>query len=223
MILIFIYLFLAGAVGAVAGWLLRNLQAQRTEEGAQRAAHDAKAKLPQLESLLRHREEQITKLKATLNESKQELVEHDQKVRDLEQKAREQEQQARRWRERTEARQHDDLNDIEVARDGTADADALIAELSLEVERLKDELATAAAGDPLTQTGDEQIVDKAELEQLRLRLAEAGRELELAQADLLQEQNRVAELERERELQNKSLQVLYQQLDLERTRRVANS
>ena len=219
---IFIYLLVAGLVGALAGWLVRNLQAQRTEESAQRAAHDAKAKLPQLESLLRARDEQVTKLKGMLTEKKAEFAGYEQKMRDMEQQMRELEREARRWQERAEARQGDDLHDIDMQGDRTGDADGLIAELSREITRLKDELAAAGAGTGVTRADHLQVVDAAEVEQLRARLAEAERELELAKADLLDEQNKVLELERERELQNKSLQVLYQQLDLERTRRAAN-
>ena len=56
---IFVYLLLAGFVGAAAGWLTRNLQAQRSDENASRAVNDAKSKMPQLESLLRGRDEQV--------------------------------------------------------------------------------------------------------------------------------------------------------------------
>ncbi len=219
---IFIYLVVAGLVGALAGWLVRNLQAQRAEESAQRAAHDAKAKLPQLESLLRGRDEQVSKLKAMLTEKKAELAAYEQKMRDMEQQMRELEREARRWQERAEARQGHDLHDMDMQGDGTGDADGLIAELSREITRLKDELAAAGAGAGLTQADHLQVMGTAEVEQLRARLDEAERQLELAKADLLDEQNKVLELERERELQNKSLQVLYQQLELERTRRAAN-
>ena len=64
----FVYLVLAGAIGVAAGWLLRNLQAQQSEEMARRQVHDAKSKMPQLESLLRGRDEQITKLKEEIRE-----------------------------------------------------------------------------------------------------------------------------------------------------------
>ena len=68
----FIYLLLAAGIGFAAGWLLRNLQAQQSEEKAQRAVHDVKSKLPQLESLLRGRDDQIVRLQAEIRERRQE-------------------------------------------------------------------------------------------------------------------------------------------------------
>ena len=70
---IFIYLLLAGLIGAAAGWLMRNLQAQRGEEEAARAVADAKSKLPQMESMLRSRDEQVAKLKIQFAEAGIEL------------------------------------------------------------------------------------------------------------------------------------------------------
>ena len=218
---IFVYLLLAGVVGAAAGWLFRNLQAQRTEESAQRAAHDAKAKLPQLESLLRGRDEQISKLKDMLAEKKEEFAQQTQDMREMEQRLRDQEREARRWQESAEAHQHAGMEEYEADGDSTADADGLIAELSQEISRLKDQLAVREASPEVSEAAAS-TVDSEEVEALRTRLAQAEKELAVAQADLVHEQNKVLELERERELQNRSLQVLHQQLDLERTRRVAN-
>lgn len=224
---IFVYLLLAGLVGAVAGWLFRNLQAQRSEEQAQRAANDAKAKLPQLESLLRGRDEQITKFKEMLTEKKEELSEQAQNIRDLELQLRDQEREARRWQQSAEARKQTGLDDFDLDPDSDGDdANGLIAELSQEITRLKAELASATAEAALTQAtdhADKARVSEADVAQLRAQLQQAEKTLAAAEADLAQEQNKVLELERERELQNRSLQVLHQQLDLERTRRVANA
>lgn len=70
---IFIYLLLASLIGAAAGWLLRNLQAQRREEEATLAVADARSKLPQMETLLRGRDKQMTKLKSQFAEVSSEL------------------------------------------------------------------------------------------------------------------------------------------------------
>ena len=56
---------------------------------------------------------------------------------------------------------------------------------------------------------------------VQLQLDTAERRLERAMADLGAAREKAVELERERELQNKSLQVLHQQLELERSRRAA--
>lgn len=247
----FIYLFLAGAVGGIAGWLFRNLQAQRTEESANRAAHDAKAKLPQLESLLRGRDEQITKLKDMLAENKTGFGEQGAQLRELEAQVKEAQREASRWQRSAQAAQgvsqDTSIDEFDIAADGVAggvakgsdlsgstdqsdlDADKVIAELSQEISRLKEALAAKSA--QLTAVGDTQSGDstetesllKMEMEALRSQLAAAEKELAALRSDLEQARNQVLELERERELQNKSLQVLHQQLELERTRRVANA
>jgi len=143
------------------------------------------------------------------------LKDLDQQQRALQQQLREQEREARRWQQSAEAKQQHGLESMEVDAHG-GDADGLIAELSAEISRLKEQIALAQA--PQSAAGEA----AAQTAQLRERLAQVEKQLALAQADPTHEQNQVAELERERELQNKSLQVLHQQLDLERTRRVAN-
>jgi chromosome segregation ATPase len=222
---IFVYLFLAGAVGGAAGWLFRNLQAQRTEESAQRAATDAKSKVPQLESLLRGRDEQIAKFKDMLAEHKSELGARDQDIRALEEQLRDQQRAASRLAERAQARMQageetfEDGADYELASEDRSATDNMLVELSGEIARLKSELERAQA-DP-SASADESVLE-AEVEALRIQLATAERDLQTATADLEAEQLRVSELESERELQNRSLQVLHQQLELERTRRVAS-
>ena len=228
---IFIYMFLAMFIGIAAGWLLRNLQAQRNEESAARAMHDAKSKLPQIESLLRGRDEQITKLKEHLQEAKTSFAEHDQDLRTVQQKLREQERLAKRWQQSAEAKSAgaNDLVDLDAAAVDSSDNNALvdevdegetnvlIAELSSEISRLKGELEQAQS-----HPSDDETLLSVEVESLRAQLERAESKLAIATTDLTDEQNKVGELERERELQNKSLQVLHQQLELERTRRVAN-
>ncbi len=74
----------------------------------------------------------------------------------------------------------------------------------------------AAAPQPRAADAGEQLWD--ELQSLEQRLKQKGQEHERTSKVLEQEQRRVVELERERELQNKSLQLLHQQLELERER-----
>jgi uncharacterized small protein (DUF1192 family) len=222
----FVYLLLAGAIGAAGGWLFRNLQAQRSEENALRAAHDAKSKVPQLESLLRGRDEQITKLKDILQEKQSELSEQGQAMQDLEKKARDHEREASRWQQSAQAKEVLCADTLDVDSDAVGEADELIAELAAEIARLKAQLAQTSAAQsvvPAQANGHADAGDlAAELESLRAQLNKVERQLKDTHSDLMQEQNKVTELERERELQNKSLQVLHQQLELERTRRVAN-
>ena len=60
------------------------------------------------------------------------------------------------------------------------------------------------------------------MDELSQEIATREQQLEDAITLLSIEQEKVADLEREQDLQNKSLVVLHQQLELERSRRVAN-
>jgi|GEM_PF-1346626 len=222
---IFAYLFVAAAIGAAAGWLFRNLEAQKSEEKANRAAHDAKSKVPQLESLLRGRDEQITKFKGQLDEAKSVLSEREQAVRQLESQLRDTQREADRWQASAEAKgpnQSLDDMDFEADTDIEADsgADELISELSREIADLKASLAMA-----------KEDVRNAQVQLEVVRTAQTGAsngadegaeaaqwrdQVQALQGQLERETAKVLELERERELQNKSLKVLHQQLELER-------
>ena len=94
-------------------------------------------------------------------------------------------------------------------------SDRIIAELSAEITRLKAEAADAAAAGAATNDDElgRQVVE------LELRLRQKAQEHERVQRQLEQERRKVQELERERELQNRSLQVLHQQLEVERERK----
>ena len=70
-------------------------------------------------------------------------------------------------------------------------------------------------------TGDADVLN-AELDASRLQNRQLETRLRGLQDDLERQRRSVVELERERELQNKSLQVLHQQLELERSREAAN-
>ncbi len=219
---ILIFLVLASAVGAAAGWLVRNLQAQKTDEAASRAVHDAKSKVPQLESLLRSRDDKNAKLKNELADSKSEIKQQQQNTRQLEQQLSEAEREVKRLKGMVEARTGSGLADADdtfQVEAGPQVDDHIIAELSQEIARLKAELKAAQ-----TQTQQQpEAPAQAELDQLQAQLASSERKYTTAANELKIERDKVIELERERELQNKSLQVLHQQLELERTRRMAGA
>ncbi len=65
---IFVYLLLALTAGAGAGWVLRHIAASKQDEETQRTLADARARVPQFESLIRSRDEQINRLKEDLKE-----------------------------------------------------------------------------------------------------------------------------------------------------------
>lgn len=64
----FVYLLLALLAGVGAGWVLRHIAAAKQEEDMQRTLADARARVPQFESLIRSRDEQIKRLKEELKE-----------------------------------------------------------------------------------------------------------------------------------------------------------
>ena len=63
-----VYLLLALAAGVGAGWVLRHIAAAKQEEDMQRTLADARARVPQFESLIRSRDEQIKRLKEELKD-----------------------------------------------------------------------------------------------------------------------------------------------------------
>jgi chromosome segregation ATPase len=218
---IFVYLLLALGVGLVAGWLIRNLQAQKSEESAQRAMHDAKAKLPQLESMIRSRDDKSTKLKKELDDTKNVAKQMQQELRQLEVKLRDAERDAKRWQQAADAKKTAGVDTLELDDTGEHADDQLIAELSQEITRLKSQVDQANR-QAMQFRPDDDGLSQTELDALQLQFANARRELKSVANELKLERDRVVELERERELQNKSLQVLHQQLELERSRRTAS-
>lgn len=67
------YLTAALVLGIAAGWVSRHVTAQREEESSSRALNDNRAKVPQLESLIRVRDDEIQRIKQA-QEGQQESV-----------------------------------------------------------------------------------------------------------------------------------------------------
>lgn len=240
----FLYLLLALVAGGGAGWLLRHLAATRQDEEMQRTLADARARVPQFESLIRSRDEQISRLKEDLKEKDVRINGLVSEVREAENAAREKERELKAHVARNESldlaespaagelletsagsdtgtagveAELDRLNrELAEARAQTADAISEAAAAEAEVVTLKAALARAGSA------GDD--AGRQEVTELEARLKQKAMEYERLAQELEQEQRRVVELERERELQNKSLRVLHQQLELERERgqRVVN-
>lgn len=210
---ILVYLLLAAGIGGAAGWLLRNLQAQRTQDNASRSVHEAKAKLPQLESLLRGRDDQIAKLKMELKQMRSGAKDLDGEMRNVEMARRELELETARLREQLAARSSNTLDDVET------DANDLITSLSEEIVDLKAQLANPPVA--LAPVGGDPDLLQAQLDAMQLQLTRAESSAAETARDLEAAQQRLQEMESERELQNRSLQVLHQQLELERTRRAS--
>ena len=64
----FVYLAVALLAGFGAGWLMRNLMAGKKEEEMQRTLSETKSRLPQFESLMRSRDEQMKTLRQELKD-----------------------------------------------------------------------------------------------------------------------------------------------------------
>lgn len=212
-----LYLLIALATGAGAGWLIRNLSAVKQEEELQRAANEVKAKLPQIESLMRSRDEQLTTLRseskdkdARIGELRNELSVQSKALKSVQGQLKE--AQALR----------DSAQGSETLPATPENADR-VAELMAEVGRLHSQLSDArvrAAASELTRddgsTDEEQL--RGELQDLEAKLKQNRQQQDRTSQVLEQERRKVVELERERELQSKSLQLLHQQLDMERER-----
>ncbi len=247
---IFVYLVIALLLGGAAGFLLRQLKAQSEAEELQRNLQDAKSKIPQLESLLRARDERIRQLsksaEAHSEATKGSRVQDEEHARQL----REKDMELQRLRSRVTALEQEQSGGLidgamlvpaepstpqaaaEPAQHAAAEStpptsaadagtdeqaaetdDVLIVGLHQEIERLKEELASAAIALEVAQ--DKGALEQ-ELRELRARLRQKAEDYERLQGQLEHEQRKVAELERERELQNKSLKVLHQQLEMAR-------
>ena len=65
---IFVYLAVALVAGYGAGWMVRNFTASKKEDELQQQLSETKALVPQLESLMRSRDEQMQTLRKTVKE-----------------------------------------------------------------------------------------------------------------------------------------------------------
>lgn len=260
----FVYLLLALCAGTGAGWVLRHIAAAKQEEEMQRTLADARARVPQFESLIRTRDEQINRLKEELKDKDVRINGLVDDVREAELSFKDKDRELKQFSTRHEM--VEDLPDepaaatetpdngealtevlTEVLTDYETDApdnvvtaapEAVDSPLADKVVHLEGELreARAQAADAMAEaasTEAEVITLKAELARagatgpadnaaevadLEARLMQKTTEYERLSREFEVEQRRVAELERERKLQNKSLQVLHQQLELEKER-----
>ncbi len=258
---IFVYLLLALLAGVGAGWVLRHLSAARQEEEMQRTLADVRARVPQFESLIRTRDEQIGRLREDLKEKDARINALLADLREAENQGRETERELRALQARQETLDEavpgspgDDAGQVLVGGEildigedpspaGGAprqdEVNAKVAELEAALAQARSQAADAVAEAAAAEA--EVITLKAALSRagrqapeagadegaaaLEARLARKTMDYERLARDLEVSQRRVTELERERELQNKSLQVLHQQLELERERgqRVASA
>ncbi len=245
---IFFYLLLAVLLGFAAGWLTRNILATKREEELNRSVTDARARVPQFESLMRTRDEQVQRLRDEIAERDSRLADLSVQVQAKEEELRSKNRELSKLSSRSanlsaagDEAQDDylggELVDLPGAEPLSAPAadDAEAARLQGEVERLSRELneARVEAADAMAEAANAEArlaalrADGASdggagadgnVQELTARVRQQAEEHERLTRALETEQRKVVELERERELQNKSLQVLHQQLELERER-----
>jgi flagellar biosynthesis chaperone FliJ len=209
------YLIIAAAIGFGLGWGLRHIQARKDQDADHRKVHDAKSKIPHLESQMRGRNDQISKLKATIQDHKQAASELKLEMEGIRQEAREAQIESRKYKAQKDAI----TGTHELAEDGVLDFGGSdtqdeynkpsrsdqkwllrIAELEAEVQALRE-----------TQ-GTENFSEK------KWRLETQGDDYQTLK-DLLDERDtKITALERERELQQRTLTMLHQQLETERQR-----
>jgi chromosome segregation ATPase len=216
----FVYLILAGVTGFGAGWLMRHIQGQRADERWRLAAQEANAKVPEFESLLQGREDQIRALEVALDANREEMRDKDEVLASKNLALQENERALKRYLENSKLTQgltfneesstHSEVSDQCAALDADEEANMLITELSREIVSLKAELKNAPTASTVL-TG------------LKHRVTELEQALELASEDLDRERTAIAALESERELQNRSLKLLHQQLQHARTGSIANT
>ncbi len=185
----FVYLLLALFAGAGAGWVLRHIAASKQEEDMQRTLADARARVPQFESHIRSRDEQISRLK-------EDLKEKDVRINGLVDDVREAELALKdRDRELKQAvAQHETLDDL--ASDPAAAAqvtstDQAVSEVLLEGESLMVDDAPAAAefvstDSTLTDSLTEKVASlEGALKEARAQAADAMAEAAAAEAEVI--------------------------------------
>lgn len=252
---IFLYLFVSLLLGFGAGWLTRNVVSVRREDELQRSITDARARVPQFESLMRTRDEQLQRLRDEHGGKDQRINELSEQIQRKEEAIREKDRELRKVAahgvldadgvessalvggevlefDAAPARASSDTTVVQLktdllrleqelrdARTEAADAmaEAASAETALAQLRSESRGATGGQGNPASEASANEAMAK-EVAELQARLRQKAEEQERLNKVLETEQRKVVELERERELQNKSLQVLHQQLELERER-----
>lgn len=236
---IFLYMFLTLAIGFASGWLSRNIVGAKREEELQKSVTESRARVPQFESLMRTRDEQVRKLRDEVSARDKRIAELSAEIQSNEEQARHAQREMSRLTSRSEALEAVADNDSEssgvlmadaliesvdaMPAAGSAELETLRAELSSAKQQLADAIAEAASAEAdlaaaRQAAGGNGEANASEVRELQARVRQQASEHEQLNRALDTEQRRVVELERERELQNKSLQVLHQQLELERER-----
>lgn len=243
------YLVAALLLGIVAGWVSRHVTAQRETETTSRALNDNRAKVPQLESLIRVRDEEINRLKVAQEgqgDSVAQVSEELQEQVALVHKKELEVTQLKAQLENLQSLNSDAADDMSVMIpaadaastpivDGELDFSIESSESTESSELTEDQAARIVLLEARIETLELELVDaqfdlnearantgiRDEMEELTKRLRQKAQDFDRLNREMEGEKRKVSELERERELQDKSLQVLHQQLEMERSSSVA--
>jgi hypothetical protein len=228
----FVYLALAVLAGFGAGWLIRNLTAAKKEEELQRTLSETKARVPQFESLMRSRDDQMKTLRQEIKDKDVRFGELHEQMGLQDRAVKEKDQELRTAQSRLASLDVDDapmgsdadLSNVDLSGEPSSNLSKEVERLKQQEQNLRAELQAAqlaqssAATTEVFATGSTAMEEvlRSEVHELESRLRQRTTDHDRQQRALEQEQRKVLELERERELQNKSLQVLHQQLELAR-------
>ncbi|MFP6834865.1 MAG: hypothetical protein VB948_02000 [Pseudomonadales bacterium] len=210
----FIYLAVAVGAGFGAGWLTRNLDATKSEEELQRTLTETKARLPQFESLMRSRDQQLKTLRGESKEKEARLGELRGQVGAQAKLLKQTKRQLKNARHQLAAIDGDaGLPDSGGA---TGKIDSGLSEVDMTGGQPLDYAAvdTGAGDDAAAAPSAMEEVLRSEVHELESRLRQTAVDQDRLSKALEQEKRSVAELQRERELHNRSLRVLHQQLKL---------
>lgn len=254
----FVYLAVALLAGFGAGWLTRNLMAAKKEDELHRTVSETKSRVPQFESLMRTRDEQMKTLRQELKEKDARIGELHEEMDAQDKTLKDKDRELKSANNRLASFDIEDDSDTagadtelsevdmsggapldyagdyaSVASDGAAGEDLAteVRRLEGEVERLRQHeqglqtelrIARSASASAATASATSapnsamEEVLRSEVQELESRLRQTAQEHDRLAKALEQEKRKVVELERERDLQNRSLQVLHQQLELAR-------
>jgi hypothetical protein len=210
------YLVLALLAGLATGWFLRHITATSREEEMQRTLADARARVPQFETLIRSRDVQISHLKEEIKDKNFRINALVDDLRAAETALKDAHGNSGNGAATQPPERNDQVSQLkrqlEEACAQAADAMSVAAAAESELIQLKAERARVSEAPPHQPSAEQHPEPAGRFKQTDAEFIRLRQDLEL-------EQRRVLELERERELQNKSLQVLHQQLELEREQR----
>ncbi|MCZ6708817.1 MAG: hypothetical protein O7B25_00475 [Gammaproteobacteria bacterium] len=211
----FIYLAVALGAGFGAGWLTRNLNAEKSEEQLKRTLTETKARLPQFESLMRSRDQQLKTLHEEVKHKEARIGELHAQVDNQEKTLKQTNRQLKNAQRRlaTIGEGADALESQAAA----SRADDTLSEVDMTGGQPLDYASVDADGgssDVAAASSAMEEVLRSEVHELESRLRQTVVEQDRLSKALGQEKRMVAELRRERELQNRSLLVLHQQLEL---------